>query len=64
MVFQIVKGLVADHVAARISREIIRGNRASFGIFVLLDDINAECINNYTTIMQDVVQVIRRVMTA
>ena len=33
------------------SRENIIGNRASFWIFVLLDDINAEYINNNTDIM-------------
>ena len=51
IVFQIVKGLAADHVATRTSRETNCGNRASVLIFVLLDDINAECINNITNIM-------------
>ena len=51
MVFQIVKGLVADHEAARMSREKIRGNRASFWMFVLLDYINDETINNDTNII-------------
>ena len=35
-----------------------------FEYVVLLDDINAEYINNNTNIMENVVQVIRGVMTA
>ena len=51
MAFQIVKGLAADQYW---------GNRAALWIilFILLDDINAVCINNNTNIMQNVVQII------
>ena len=37
-----------DHVAARMSLEKYRENSASFLIFVLSDDINAEYINTNT----------------
>ena len=51
IVFQIVNGLAADHVAASLSCEKNQETAIRFEYFVLLDDINAEFINNNTNIM-------------